>query len=153
MSHVNEKPMLRFVRKHPDAQLPSFGTKGAAGMDVRSVEQVILGVGERRLVRTGLGCFVPEGYELQARPRSGIAFKNGVTVLNTPGTIDEDYRGELNILLINLGDDDFVVSPGDRIAQIVMAPVTRPAEIDWIDAQEVEQTERGEGGFGSTGTK
>ncbi|MBQ1671857.1 MAG: dUTP diphosphatase, partial [Treponema sp.] len=96
----------------------------------------------------GLFFEIPEGYEIQVRPRSGLAFKNGVTVLNTPGTIDSDYRGELKVLLVNLGKEDFTVKSGDRIAQIILAPVT---QADFVQAQLLSQTERGEGGFGSTG--
>lgn len=132
------------------AIVPEYKTAGAAGADVCAFleESVTLAVGKRVLVPTGLSFEIPEGYEIQVRPRSGLAFKNGVTVLNTPGTIDSDYRGELKILLVNHGDADFVINSGDRIAQIVVAPVTLGI---FTEASELSETERGAGGFGSTG--
>lgn len=132
------------------AALPSYKTSGAAGADVRAFLQsdIVLCPGEYSLIPTGLSFEIPEGYEMQVRPRSGLAFKNGVTVLNTPGTIDSDYRGELKVLLINFGKEDFTVKNGDRIAQIVIAPVT---QADFVKVELLSQTERGEGGFGSTG--
>ena len=139
---------LRFKRIHPDAVLPAYAHEGDAGMDVRSVEEVEIAPGARTLVHTGLVMMLPKGYEAQVRPRSGLALKHGVTVLNTPGTIDEGYRGEVGVILANFGDAPFAVKKGDRIAQIVVAPVTR-AEIAEVD--EVDGTERGGGGFGSTG--
>ena len=139
---------LRFKKIHPDAVLPSYAHEGDAGMDVRSVEDAEIAPGSRALVHTGLVMILPRGYEAQVRPRSGLALKHGVTVLNTPGTIDEGYRGEVGVILANFGDAPFVVKKGDRIAQIVVAPVTR-AEI--VETDEVDGTERGGGGFGSTG--
>lgn len=136
--------------KQPGAALPVYKTSGAAGADVCACmkEAVVLKKGERVLIGTGLQFEIPEGYEIQVRPRSGLAFKNGVTVLNTPGTIDSDYRGELKVLLYNAGDEDFTVNNGDRIAQIVVAPVTIG---DFIESSSVSETERADGGFGSTG--
>ncbi|MBP5251527.1 MAG: dUTP diphosphatase [Treponema sp.] len=132
------------------AVLPVYKTSGAAGADVCAYleNDVVIKKGERALIGTGLQFEIPEGYEIQVRPRSGLAFKNGVTVLNTPGTIDSDYRGELKVLLANFGSEDFTVKNGDRIAQIVVAPVTLG---DFTDASSLSETERGAGGFGSTG--
>lgn len=132
------------------AVIPEYKTTGAAGADVCALidEDVTLKFGERTLIGTGLSFEIPEGYEIQVRPRSGLAFKNGVTVLNTPGTIDSDYRGELKVILINLGKDDFTIKSGDRIAQIVVAPVTLG---DFTLADTLSETERGSDGFGSTG--
>lgn len=131
-----------------DLPLPYYATAGAAGMDIVSAEDNVLMPGERRAFSTGFNVAVPEGYELQVRPRSGLAFNHGVTVLNTPGTIDSDYRGEIKVILINHGDVDFQVCRGDRIAQLVLAPVSI-ANIEEVD--ELDETVRGEGGFGSTG--
>jgi len=132
--------------------LPAYETDGAAGMDVRAaVEEgspVILRPGERAMVPTGLSVAIPEGYEIQMRPRSGLAAKHGITCLNTPGTIDSDYRGELKVILINHGADDFTIARGERIGQMVLAPVTR---IAWAEVNSLPETARGEGGFGSTG--
>ena len=139
---------VRFKKVHPDASLPSYAHPGDAGMDVRSVEDVELAPGARALVHTGLVMILPPGWEAQVRPRSGLALKHGVTVLNTPGTIDAGYRGEVGVILVNLGDVAFPVRKGDRIAQIVVAPVTT-ADIEEADV--VDETDRGAGGFGSTG--
>lgn len=128
--------------------LPAYATAGAAGMDVVSAEDVTLPPGARHAVATGLSMAIPEGYEVQVRPRSGLALKHGITVPNTPGTIDSDYRGELKVILINLGADPFVIARGDRVAQLVLAPVVQAA---WDEVAELDATERGEGGFGSTG--
>lgn len=132
--------------------LPVYKTAGAAGADVCAFlkEPVIIKKGMRAMIPTGLYFEIPEGYEIQVRPRSGLAAKNGVTVLNTPGTIDSDYRGELKIILINLGQEDFTVNNGERIAQIIVAPVTQG---NFILSDNLSETERGNGGFGSTGTK
>ncbi|MBQ6782220.1 MAG: dUTP diphosphatase [Treponema sp.] len=132
------------------AVLPEYKTVGAAGCDVCAFlkEPVTLKAGERAMIPTGLAFAIPQGYEVQVRPRSGLAAKNGVTVLNTPGTIDSDYRGEVKVILINLGKDDFTVNNGDRIAQLVVAPVTLGA---FQPVASLDQTERGAGGFGSTG--
>ena len=128
--------------------LPAYATPGAAGMDVVAAEDLDLAPGERHAVSTGFKVAIPMGYEIQVRPRSGLAFKHGVTVPNTPGTIDSDYRGELKILMINHGADPFPVRRGERIAQLVPAAVTQ-AGFDEVD--ELDATDRGHGGFGSTG--
>lgn len=128
--------------------LPSYATPGAAGMDVVSAEDVDLAPGQRHAVATGFRVAIPEGFEIQVRPRSGLAFKHGISVPNTPGTIDSDYRGELKILLINHGSEPFAVRRGERIAQLVPAAVTRAA---FEEVEELCETERGAGGFGSTG--
>ncbi|MAP93698.1 MAG: dUTP diphosphatase [Ponticaulis sp.] len=132
--------------------LPQYETSGSAGMDVRAAvpadEPMTLAPGARALVPTGLSFAIPDGYEMQVRPRSGLAYKHGITCLNTPGTIDSDYRGELKVLLINLGDAPFVIERGERIAQLIMAPVTQGL---WEHVEVLPETERGEGGFGSTG--
>lgn len=134
----------------PGAVLPSYQTKGAAGADICACieSDVVIGVGERVMVPTGLFFEIPQGYEVQVRPRSGLAVKNGVTCLNTPGTIDSDYRGEVKVILINLGQKPFTVKNGDRIAQLVVSPVEQ-ASFCKVDV--LSSTERGEGGFGSTG--
>ena len=129
--------------------LPAYATAGAAGMDVVSAEEVTIDPGARHAVATGLALAIPQGYEIQVRPRSGLALKHGITVPNTPGTIDSDYRGELKVILINLGDEPFAIARGDRVAQLVLAPVVQAA---WDEVAELDATERGEGGFGSTGT-
>ena len=129
--------------------LPAYATDGAAGMDVVSAEDVTIPAGERHAVATGLSVAIPRGYEIQVRPRSGLAFKHGITVPNTPGTIDSDYRGELKVLLINHGPADFPIKRGERIAQLVPAAVTL-ASFEEVD--ELDDTNRGAGGFGSTGT-
>ena len=139
---------VKFRKSDPAATLPAYAHPGDAGMDVRSVEELVIEPGGRRLVRTGLVMMLPQGYEAQVRPRSGLALKSGVTVLNTPGTIDEGYRGEVGVILANFGAEPFRVEKGAKIAQIVIAPCTR-AEI--VETDEVDATERGEGGFGSTG--
>ncbi len=128
--------------------LPAYATAGAAGMDVVAAENVTLIPGARHAVATGLALAIPQGFEIQVRPRSGLALKHGITVPNTPGTIDSDYRGELKVILINHGAEPFVVQRGDRVAQLVLAPVVQAA---WDEVEELGATERGEGGFGSTG--
>ncbi len=134
--------------------LPAYESGGAAGMDLRAAvpedRPLILLPGRRALVPTGLIFEIPDGYEGQVRPRSGLAFKHGITCLNTPGTIDSDYRGEVQVLLVNLGDEDFAIDRGMRIAQLILAPVSHAA----IEERDIaNQTARGAGGFGSTGTK
>ncbi|HVO37459.1 MAG TPA: dUTP diphosphatase [Spirochaetia bacterium] len=130
--------------------LPEYQTEGAAGADLRAhlAEDILLRRGERAVVPTGLTLEIPAGLEGQVRPRSGLAARHGVTVLNSPGTIDSDYRGELQVLLINLGDQDFRIRDGDRIAQIVFSPVFR---VSFLRAERVDDSRRGSGGFGSTG--
>lgn len=128
--------------------VPAYASSGAAGMDVVAAESLRLAPGARHAVATGFAIAIPEGYEVQVRPRSGLALKHGVTCLNTPGTIDSDYRGEVKIILANLGDEAFAIARGDRIAQLVPAPVQR-AVLDEVDA--LDDTDRGDGGFGSTG--
>lgn len=131
-----------------DLPLPSYETSGSAGMDIRAAEDLTIAPAQRGLVGSGFAFAIPHGYEIQVRPRSGLALKKGVSIPNTPGTIDSDYRGELKVILINHGQEDFVIQRGDRIAQIVIAPVQRGIlkEVDRLD-----ETARGEGGFGSTG--
>jgi dUTP pyrophosphatase len=128
--------------------LPAYATVGAAGMDVVAAEGVTLAPGARHAVATGFAIAIPQGFEVQVRPRSGLALKHGVTCLNTPGTIDSDYRGEVRVILANLGAAPFVVSRGDRIAQLVPAPVQHAVLVE-VDA--LDDTARGGGGFGSTG--
>lgn len=130
--------------------LPGYETAHAAGMDLRSdlKEPVILNPGERRLIPTGLFIEIPQGYEGQVRPRSGLAIKHGITVLNSPGTIDADYRGEVKVILINHSDQPFTIQNGERIAQLVLA---RHEQIEWVITEELAETQRGSGGFGSTG--
>ena len=139
------------VKRLPQGEglpLPAYATEGSAGMDVVSAEDVTIAPGARHPVATGLSVAIPQGYEIQVRPRSGLAFKHGITVPNTPGTIDSDYRGELKVLLINHGPEDFAIARGDRVAQLVVAPVTQGI---WEEVDELDATERGAGGFGSTG--
>jgi dUTP pyrophosphatase len=128
--------------------LPAYATAHAAGMDVVSAEDVILAPGARHAVATGFAIAIPEGYEVQVRPRSGLALKHGITCLNTPGTIDADYRGEVKVILANLGHEPFAVRRGERIAQLVPAAVQRAA---FTQVEELDETVRGAGGFGSTG--
>ncbi len=128
--------------------LPAYATSDAAGMDVLAAEDCVIAPGQRHAVATGLAVAIPQGYEIQVRPRSGLALKHGITVPNTPGTIDSDYRGELKVILINHGAGDFTIQRGDRIAQLVLAPVTQAA---WEEVGELDTTTRGAGGFGSTG--
>ncbi len=132
--------------------LPAYETAGSAGMDVRAAvaedAPLTLAPGERAMVPTGLSVAIPDGHEIQVRPRSGLAAKHGITCLNTPGTIDSDYRGEIKVILINLGADAFTIRRGERIAQLVLVPVTR---LDWKPVIQLPVSERGAGGFGSTG--
>ena len=132
--------------------LPSYETSASAGLDIRAFieEKLTLSPGERKLIKTGLFLEIPEGYEAQVRPRSGLAFKNGITVLNSPGTIDADYRGEIGVILINHSSEIFEINSGDRIAQLVFAKVEQAV---WFETESLNETERGEGGFGSTGKK
>ena len=131
-------------------RLPEYATSGSAGMDLKAntTEPIVLGPLERQMIPTGLYIALPEGYEAQVRPRSGLAAKYGVTVANSPGTVDADYRGEIKVILINLSNEKFVVNPGDRIAQMVIARYER---VEWNEVATLDETERGEGGFGHTG--
>ncbi len=139
---------LSFKRTRPAAQLPRYAHASDAGMDVQSAESLVIPAKARALVPTGLVANIPLGYEIQVRPRSGLAFKKGVTVLNAPGTIDAGYRGEIGVLLVNLGDEPFEIKAGDRIAQLVVAPVLQP---EIVEASDIDETDRGVAGFGSTG--
>lgn len=132
--------------------LPAYATAHAAGLDLMAAldQPIAMAPGERALVPTGIAVALPPGFEAQIRPRSGLAMRNGVTVLNSPGTIDADYRGEIKVILINLGQESFVVEPKARIAQFIVAPVTR---ILWTPVETLPETARGEGGFGSTGMR
>jgi len=140
-----------FITAEEGVELPVYASAHAAGADVRAhiPQEIVLAPGQRVLIPTGLRFQIPEGYEIQVRPRSGLALKSGVTVLNAPGTIDADYRGDLGIVLINCGAEPFTVAPGMRVAQIVLAPVTRAV---FTLAETLVATSRGEGGFGHTGT-
>ncbi len=139
---------LRRLPHGHDLPLPAYATAGAAGMDVVAAEEVELAPGARHAVATGFAIAIPDGYEVQVRPRSGLALNHGITCLNTPGTIDSDYRGEVKVILANLGDQPFRVVRGERIAQLVPAAVTRA---DVIEVDTLDDTARGTGGFGSTG--
>ena len=133
-------------------ELPTYATAASAGMDLRAAleESISLAPMERKIIPTGMSIALPEGHEAQVRPRSGLAVKHGITVLNSPGTIDADYRGEIGVILINLSNEVFTVAPEDRIAQLVIAEYT---QIVWEPTQTLEESERGSGGFGSTGKK
>lgn len=148
--HSTDQIPLR-VKRLPHGEglpLPVYATAGAAGMDVVSAEDVVIAPGGRHAVATGLAVAIPHGFEMQVRPRSGLALKHGITVPNAPGTIDSDYRGEVKVILINHGAEPFAIVRGDRVAQLVVAPLVQGA---WMEVAELDSTERGEGGFGSTG--
>ncbi len=138
------------LRGNEDLPLPTYATEGSAGMDLfADVEnEIVIKPGEIAMIPTGIAIELPPGYEAQIRPRSGLAIKYGITLLNTPGTIDPDYRGEIKVILINLGKDDFVVKRGDRIAQMIVSKYTK---VEWEETQKLNTTKRGEGGFGHTG--
>ncbi len=142
---------INIINKSQHA-LPSYETIASAGMDLRAnlTESITLQPLARTIVKTGLFIELPIGYEAQVRPRSGLAFKNGITVLNSPGTVDADYRGEIGVILVNLSSEAFVIQNGERIAQLIIAQHERA---DWIEVQELSETSRGAGGFGSTGVK
>ena len=148
LRHMNAIP-VKIINKSLNP-LPSYATAGSAGMDLRAdiQEPVVLKSLERAMIPTGLFIELPLGYEAQVRPRSGLAAKHGITCLNTPGTIDADYRGEIKVILINLSTEDQTIQPGERIAQVVVQQVNR---VEWLLVQELEETERGTGGFGHTG--
>ncbi len=144
---------VRIMRLHhaTDLPLPAYETSGAAGMDLRAAigaETVVLAPGMRALIPTGLAIALPKGFEAQVRPRSGLAIKHGISQVNAPGTVDSDYRGELKVILINHGQEPFMIAHGDRIAQLVIAPVTQAF---WVEAESLDETARGASGFGSTG--
>lgn len=139
------------IKRHPELEaLPEYATLGAAGLDLRArISQVLeLAPGARTLVPTGIYLAIPAGFEAQVRPRSGLALKQGITVLNSPGTIDSDYRGEVGVILINLGQEPVQIAPGDRVAQLVFASYARA---EWQEVNDLEESQRGSGGFGSTG--
>lgn len=156
MNHLNENNddivKVKIINSSHH-RLPTYATDGASGMDVRAFlpeKPIILGPLERALVPTGLRIELPQGYECQIRPRSGLALKHGITLVNTPGTVDSDYRGEIGVILINLSNEPFTINDGERICQMV---ITRYSRVTWEPADRIEQTERGEGGFGHTGVK
>jgi dUTP pyrophosphatase len=141
---------LKVKKLNSLAKIPQYKTEGSSGFDLSSVDEVLLKKGSRVLVKTGLSFEIPENFEIQIRPRSGLALKHGITVLNSPGTIDSDYRGELQIILINHSEEDFQISIGDRIAQGILAKVEK---MEIVEVSEVNETQRSSGGFGSTGIK
>ncbi|MBB3359305.1 MULTISPECIES: dUTP diphosphatase [unclassified Novosphingobium] len=148
-SHSSPVPIMFKRLPHGEGlPLPAYATDGAAGMDVVAAEDLDLAPGARHAVATGLALAIPYGFEIQVRPRSGLALKHGISVPNAPGTIDSDYRGELKIILINHGSESFSIQRGDRVAQLVLAPVVRGT---WLEVGELDDTARGAGGFGSTG--
>ena len=150
------KPIIPVVRlaHNQDLPLPAYETADAAGMDLRAAvpehEPIVLKPGARIAVPTGLSFAIPSGFEGQVRPRSGLALKSGITQVNTPGTIDADYRGEVKVILINLGQEDFTIRRGDRIGQMIVAPVIQAS---WAEVESLDETPRGAGGFGSTGAQ
>ncbi len=145
-------PVLRLPHLLSYIQLPTYMSSHASGMDLQAAcsEPIQIPPGERVLIPTGFAIAIPEGYEAQIRPRSGLAMKHGITCLNSPGTIDADYRGEIKVLLINLGQEAFTLQPGDRIAQMVIQKVER---VEWREVESLSESDRGQGGFGSTGVK
>jgi len=147
---MQEKIGVRFKKLHPNAQVPQYQTSGAAGCDSIACLEAPIEIlpGARAAIPTGLAVAIPFGYEIQVRPRSGLAWKKGLTVVNAPGTIDSDYRGEVKILVINLGAEPVQIAPGDRIAQLVLQKVD---QIEWQETESLDDTHRGVGGFGSTG--
>ncbi|MDR9419771.1 dUTP diphosphatase [Gracilimonas sp.] len=147
-----KKILIKKLPHAKDLKLPNYESVAAAGMDLRAALEnpMVINPGERVMIPTGLQMALPEGYEAQIRPRSGLAIKHGITMLNTPGTIDADYRGELKVIAINHGEEEFVVHHGDRIAQMVVAPVS---QFPVVEVDELDETDRGEGGFGSSGVK
>lgn len=142
---------VKIVNKSKN-ELPKYETEQSAGMDLRAdiQEQIVLKPMERKVIPTGIHIALPKGYEAQIRPRSGLALKNGITCLNTPGTVDADFRGNVGVILINLSDKDFIINPGDRIAQMV---INKFEQIKWVSVKELDETKRGKGGFGHSGIK
>ena len=138
------------VVKETGVQLPKYESKGAAGLDVRAniVEPITLKSLERKLIPTGLKVSIPEGYEIQVRPRSGMALKHGITMLNSPGTIDSDYRGDIGLIIVNLSNEEYTIQPQERLGQLVLNKIE---QIEWEEVETLDTTERGAGGFGSTG--
>jgi dUTP pyrophosphatase len=151
MNTINKKIKVKIVRD-TNVDLPKYETLGSAGMDVRAniTDPITLKSLERALIPTGIKIAVPDGYEVQIRPRSGLALKHGITLLNTPGTIDSDYRGEIKIIVANMSAETFIIEPGERIGQMILNKVE---QIEWEDVDILDETERGAGGFGHTGTK
>jgi len=149
MSH-NPIVQIQILPHGEGIELPFYATTHAAGADLRAAvdEDVLIHPGEHKLIKTGIAMALPDNYEAQVRPRSGLALKHGITVLNSPGTIDADYRGELGVILINHGKEDFIISRGDRIAQMIIAPFV---QANFCEVAELSETERGTGGFGSSG--
>jgi dUTP pyrophosphatase len=149
---MTHNPLEVKIINNSGFDLPAYATDASAGMDVRAAltEPVTLAPLERRLIPTGLRIALPQGYQCEVRPRSGLALKKGITLLNTPGTVDADYRGEIGVILINLSNEPFVVNPGERIAQLVITTYTR---VEWRPVEVLDETERGDGGFGHTGVK
>lgn len=147
---TDKKIVLRIKRERDDIPLPSYATLGSSGLDLRASEDVLIPPGAWKAVSTGIRISLPLGYEAQIRPRSGLALKNGVTVLNSPGTIDSDYRGEIKVILINHGKEPFFVKKGDRIAQMVISKVE---QVEVVEVEVLDETDRAEGGFGHTGLK
>ncbi len=150
-THPQMSPIEIAIKRLPNGgglPLPAYATPGAAGMDIVAAESLLLKAGRRHAFATGFAMAIPDGYEAQVRPRSGMALNHGITCLNSPGTIDSDYRGEIKVILANLGDSDVAINRGDRIAQLVIAPVQRA---HFAEVSELADTVRGEGGFGSTG--
>jgi len=141
---------IQRLQRGAELPLPAYETPGAAGLDLRAAESRTVSAGGWCVMPTGFAIALPPGYEAQVRPRSGLAVRFGITVLNSPGTIDSDYRGEIKVPLINHGDTDFAISRGDRIAQLVISPVTR---VSWAESQTLDTTPRGDGGFGSSGVR
>lgn len=147
MNEIN----VKFLKTIPRAKLPTYASEGAAGMDISSVNHYRIEPGNREFISTGLRCAIPYGYQLEVRPRSGLAFRNGISIVNSPGTIDSDYRGEIMVVLINHGDEDFIIIEGDRIAQLVLMPAPQATIVEVEEGVQLDNTKRGEGGFGSTG--
>jgi dUTP pyrophosphatase len=139
---------VKIFRENKDIQIPQYQTDFSAGMDLHSSENTVIKPRERIAVKSGVKVAIPEGYELQARPRSGLALRNGITLANSPGTIDSDFRGEIKSIMINHSDEPFEIKKGDRICQLVLKKVEK---IEWHEVDNLDETERGEGGFGSTG--
>ena len=147
---MNERIGIKVKKLRPDAVIPKYQTIGSAGFDFHSAEDICIGSGNQKIVKTGLSCEIPRGYELQIRPRSGLAAKNRIMVTNSPGTVDSDYRGEICVIISNFGGQDFIINKGDRIAQGIVAPII---QVGFEVVEDLATTERAAGGFGSTGKK